>query len=328
MRAVFCRTYGGPEVVSVEDAPKPEAGPGQVLIRVMASTVSAADRRIRSLDVPTGFSLPVRLMFGWSRLKQPILGTDLAGVVEAVGPGVTRFSPGDAVIANVGAGCGCHAEYRVLPEKAAIVKKPESQAFDEAVALVFGGTTALFYLRDLLAIRPGEHVLVNGAGGAVGSAAVQIAKAMGATVTAAASSGKHNLLLSLGADHFIDRTREAVPGAVPRYDAILDCHGNLGHANSAPALTGNGRLGLVVAGLPQYLAMPFTNLTSGKKVRAGVVTEKAEDLQFLLKLVQNGQLKPVISAVFPLEQARAAHEAAEQPHKTGNIVLTMASAQR
>jgi NADPH:quinone reductase-like Zn-dependent oxidoreductase len=328
MRAVFCRSYGGPDVVSVEETAKPQAGPGQILIRIMASTVSAADRRIRSLNVPTGFNLPVRLIFGWSSLKKPILGTDLAGVVEAVGPGVTRFSPGDAVIANVGAGCGCHAEYRALPETAAIVKKPESLSFEEAVALVFGGTTALFYLRDLMAIRPGEHVLVNGAGGAVGSAAVQIAKAMGATVTAAASGGKHNLLLSLGADHVIDYAREAVPGSQARYDAILDCHGNLGHANSAPALTAKGRLGLVVAGLPQYLAMPFTNLVSPKKVRAGVVAEKSEDLLALVDLVEKGQLKPVIGAVFPLDQARAAHEAVEHPHKTGNIVLAMINPQR
>ncbi len=124
----------------------------------------------------------------------------------------------------------------------------------------------------------------------------------------------------------IDYAAEAVPGSHARYDAILDCHGNLGHANSAPALTAKGRLGLVVAGLPQYLAMPFTNLVSPKKVRAGVVAEKSEDLLALVDLVEKGQLKPVIGAVFPLDQARAAHEAAEHPHKTGNIVLLTASA--
>jgi NADPH:quinone reductase-like Zn-dependent oxidoreductase len=325
MRAVFCRSYGGPEVVSIEDAPKPEPGLGEILIRVMASTVSAADRRIRSRDVPTGFALPMRLVFGWSRPKKPILGTDLAGIVEAIGPGVTRFQPGEAVIANVGAALGCHAEYRVLPETAAIVRKPDSLSFEEAVALVFGGTTALFSLRDLLAIQPGEHVLVNGAGGAVGSAAVQIAKAMGATVTAVASGGKHNLLLSLGADAFIDHTREAVPGTTPRYDAILDCHGNLGASNSAAALTAKGRLGLVVAGLPQYLAMPFTNLVSAKKVRAGVVGEKAEDLLSLVELAEKGQFRPVIGAVFSLDQARLAHEAVENSHKTGNVVLRLSA---
>jgi NADPH:quinone reductase-like Zn-dependent oxidoreductase len=323
MLAVFCRTYGSPDVVTVEEAPKPAPKPGEVLIRIHAATVSAADRRIRSLDVPPGFSLPVRLVFGWSRPKKPILGTDLAGVVEQVGEGVTRFKVGDAIIANVGAALGCHAEYRTLPENAAMVAKPENLSFEEAASLVFGGTTALFYLRDLLRLQPGEHVLINGAGGAVGSAAIQIAKAMGATVTAVASGAKHNLALSLGAHHFVDYARDAVPGSVASYHAILDCFGNMTHAACRNALTGNGRLGLVVAGVPRYLAMPFTNLMSAKKVRAGVVGEKAEDLQELADLAVAGQLRPVIGASVAMAQAREAHRMLDEGHKTGSIVLRM-----
>lgn len=324
MKAVFCRTYGSPELVAVEETAKPEPKRGEVLVRIHAATVSAADRRIRSLDVPAGFSLPMRLVFGWSRPKRPVLGTDLAGVVERVGEGVTRFSVGDAIIANVGAALGCHAEYRVLPESAAIVRKLANLSFPEAVSLVFGGTTALFYLRDLLKLQPGEHVLINGAGGAVGSAAIQIAKAMGATVTAVASGAKHDLALSLGADHFVDYSRDAVPGAQPLYDAILDCFGNLTHTACRNALTGSGRLGLVVAGVPQYLSMPFINLVSGKKVRVGVVSEKIDDLQVLVDLAKDGLFRPVISAKFPLAEARAAHHAADDHHKTGSIVLQMA----
>lgn len=323
MLAVFCRAYGSPDVVTIEEAPKPQPGPGEVLIRVHAATVSAADRRIRSLDVPTGFGLPVRLVFGWSRLKKPVLGTDLAGVVEQVGAGVTRFKPGDAIIANVGAALGCHAEYRTLSESAAIVLKPGNLTFEEAASLVFGGTTALFFLRDLLKLQPGEHVLINGAGGAVGSAAIQIAKAMGLEVTAVASHAKHNLVLSLGADDALDYMRDAVPGSTARYDAILDCFGNLDHAGCRDALKDNGRLGLVVAGVPQYLLMPFTNLMSSKKVRAGVVGEKAEDLQELADLAAAGQLRPVIGASFPLAQARDAHRMLDEGHKTGSIVLRM-----
>lgn len=323
MQAVFARAYGSPDVVDVEEAPKPEPKAGEVLVRIHAATVSAADRRIRSLDVPTGFGLPVRLIFGWSHLKKPILGTDLAGVVEQVGEGVTRFKPGDAVIANIGAQLGCHAEYRVVPENAAMVPKPANLSFEAAAALVFGGTTALFFLRDLLKLRAGEHVLINGAGGAVGSAAIQIAKEMGAKVTAVASGAKHNLALSLGADHFIDYSREAVPGHEARYDAILDCFGNLTHAGCRDALTGNGRLGLVVAGVPQYLAMPFINLVNRKKMLAGVVSEKTEDLQYLADLAASGRFRPVIGASFPLSEAREAHRAVENPHKTGSIVLRM-----
>lgn len=321
MLAVFCRNYGSSDVVTVEEAPKPAPKPGELLIRIHATTVSAADRRIRSLDVPTGFSLPVRLVFGWSRPKKTVLGTDLAGVVEQVGEGVTRFKVGDAVIANLGAGLGCHAEYRTLPEKAAMVAKPEMLSFEQAAALVFGGTTALFFLRDLLKLRRGEHVLINGAGGAVGSAAIQIAKAMGLEVTAVASGAKHNLVLSLGADHALDYARDAVPGQSARYDAILDCFGNLDHAGCRDALKSGGRLGLVVAGVPQYLAMPFINLMSKKKVLAGVVGEKSEDLRFLADLAAAGQLRPVIDASFPLDQAREAHRLLDEGHKTGNILL-------
>lgn len=324
MKVVFCRTYGPPEVATVEETAKPEPKSGEVLVRIHATTVSAADRRIRSLDVPAGFCLPMRLVFGWSRPKKPVLGTDLSGVVEWVGEDVTRFKVGDAIIANVGAALGCHAEYRVLPENAAIVRKPENLSFQEAASLVFGGTTALFYLRDLLKLRPGEHVLINGAGGAVGSAAIQIAKAMGATVTAVASGTKRNLALSLGADHFVDYSREAVPGTRPLYDAILDCFGNMTHAACRDALRENGRLGLVVAGVPQYIAMPFINLVSGQKVRAGVVSEKTDDLQDLVDLAKDGLFRPVIGAEFPIADARAAHHAADDRHKTGSIVLRMA----
>lgn len=324
MQAVFCRVYGSPDAVTVEEAPKPQAGAGEMLVRIHASTVSAGDRRIRSLNVPTGFGLPVRLVFGWSRLKQPILGTDLAGVVEQVGPGITRFSVGDAVIANVGAKLGCHAEYRVLSENAAIVLKPAHLTFGEAASLVFGGTTALCFLRDQLKIRAGEHLLVNGAGGAVGSTAIQIAKVMGATVTAVASGAKEKLALSLGADHFLDYTRDTVPGTQPRYDAILDCFGNLKFTGCRDALRENGRLGLVVAGVPQYLAMPLTNFLYAKKVLAGVVSEKAEDLQYLADLAASGRFRPLVGTEFSIAEARAAHWAAENPHKTGNVVLTMA----
>jgi NADPH:quinone reductase-like Zn-dependent oxidoreductase len=323
MLAAFCRTYGSPDVVSVEETPKPEPKAGEVLIRIHAATVSAADRRIRALDAPTGFRMPTRLVFGWSRLKNPVLGTDLAGVVDAVGAGVTRLKPGDAVIANVGAKLGCHAEYRILPQSAAMVAKPANLSFEEAASLVFGGTTALFYLRDVLKLQRGEHVLINGAGGAVGSAAIQIAKAMGLEVTAVASEAKQNLVLSLGADHAFDYARDTVSGQIARYDAVLDCFGNLDHAGCRDALKSGGRLGLVVADVPQFLSMPFINLVSGKKVRAGVVGEKTQDLQHLADLAAAGQFRPVIGASFPLAQAREAHRMLDQGHKTGNIVLRM-----
>lgn len=182
MKAMTYRRYGGPDVVTLTEVPKPSPKPNEVLIRILATTVTTGDHRARSLDLPTGFRLIGRLVFGLTRPRQPILGTELAGIVESVGADVVNFNPGDEVIAFPGGAYGSHAEYRTMPETGTIAVKPANLSFEEAASLSFGSMTALPFLRDKARIKAGDSVLVVGASGAVGTAAVQIARHFGADV--------------------------------------------------------------------------------------------------------------------------------------------------
>ena len=180
MKAAVCKAYGGPDVVQLLDVPDPVAKPDEVLIRVVATTVSSADARVRGARFPSGFSLLARLFLGLTAPRNQILGTELSGVVEAVGANVTRYHPGDQVFAFSGAGMGCHAEFKAIPEDGVMALMPAGVTFEEAAAISFGATTALHFLRDVGKVQRGERVLINGASGAVGSAAVQLARHFGA----------------------------------------------------------------------------------------------------------------------------------------------------
>ena len=324
MRAALCHAYGGPETIVIGEVPKPHPNADEVLVRIHASTVSTGDRRVRSLDVPAGFGLIIRLVFGISKPRQPILGTDLAGVVEAVGAHVTRFSIGDAVVANVGPKMGCHAEYRCLNEKAAIVAKPEGLDFPDAVSLVFGATTAFQFLSRDAALRSGERLLVNGASGAIGSAAVQIGKALGAHVTAVCGPGKSAVVTSLGADSALDYTVVDPFAGQATYDVILDASGMLDYRRAKPAMADGGRLVLVAAGVPDMLKIPFASRSRRHKVIAGVAGESLADLQSVMDLAEAGHLRPVVSRRVVLVDIGAAHRAVDAGHKTGSVVVTMA----
>jgi NADPH:quinone reductase-like Zn-dependent oxidoreductase len=324
MKAAVYRRYGGPEVIGIAELPVPEPGAGEVLVRVVTTTVSTADWRLRSLDVPKGFGLPVRLMFGWNRPRKPVLGTELAGVVERTGPGVTRFRPGDAVVAHVGAALGCHAEYRVVKESAAMIGKPDALTWNEAGAMCFGGATALWFLRDRMKVRAGGRLLVIGASGAVGSAAVQIGRALGARVTGVASPGNHDLLRRIGADAAKDY-RHWSPGDDGRvFDAILETSGRVTVEAAARGLAAGGRLGLVVSDLPLMLRLPFLRLGQGRKAMAGTAPERREDLEALAKMAEQGQFRPVVGSVTPLDRIAEAHRITDSGHKTGSAVLRVA----
>ena len=204
MQAWISKNYGGPEVLTLEQRPVPLAGAGEVRIKIYSSTVSSADVRLRASTFPRGFALIGRLALGITRLRQPILGTDLAGTVDAIGKDVTAFKVGDAVIGFAGAGMRCHAQYRTMPvEKSALLSKPVDLSFDEAASLPFGATTALHFLRKAQ-LKAGESILVIGASGAVGSAFVQLARHMGAVVTGATSGRNAGSVQSLGAHNVID----------------------------------------------------------------------------------------------------------------------------
>jgi NADPH:quinone reductase-like Zn-dependent oxidoreductase len=322
MKAIVYERYGSPDVLQLREVAKPVPKDDEVLIRIHATTVTSADCRVRSLNVPVGFGLMSRLVFGVTKPRQPILGSELAGEVEAVGRDVGKFKVGDPVFAMGGMKMGCHAEYKCLPESGALAIMPANLTCEEAAALPFGGSTALDFLRRGK-LRKGERILINGASGAVGSAAVQLARHFGAEVTAVCSAANGDLVRSLGASHVIDYTKEDFTRNGERYDVIVDTVGTAPYSRSKASLKEDGRLLLVLAGMPDMLPIPWVAMTSSKKIIAGPATERAEDLRFLADLAQTGELKPVIDRRYPFEQMAEAHRYVDTGRKKGSVVITL-----
>jgi NADPH:quinone reductase-like Zn-dependent oxidoreductase len=327
MRAAVHRRFGGPDVVRVEQVPRPQVGASEILIRVHASTVSAADRRARSKDVPRGLALPTALALGVTRPRRRVLGMDVAGTVAAVGADVTRFAPGDDVIAMLGARFGGHAEYAVVAHDGPVAAKPAALDFEDAVTLVFGGITARGYLNQA-DIRPGSRVLVNGASGAVGTAAVQLAKHAGAHVTAVCSGRNAALVTSLGADRVIDYTTADVTTEDAHYDVIIDCVGNAPFRAVRHLLAPGGALLLVVADLRGVVSAGWYTRRTGHRVIATPGPYRAEDLAHLVRLADQGHLRPVRDATFDLSDVAEAHRFVDAGHKRGNVVVRIARAPR
>lgn len=313
MKAAVNQQYGGPEVVRIAEVAQPVPGANEVLIRVRAAAVTSADARIRAARFPRGFRVPARLMFGIRRPRKHILGSSFSGVIEAVGPKVTGFEPGDEVCAMTGIKFGAHADYVALPAKK-VARKPASVTHEDAAGVLFGGTTALFFLRDKAQVGPGQSVLINGASGAVGTNAIQLAKQFGAIVTAVTSGANRELVTQLGADNVIDYTKVDLLSIAERFDVVLDTVGNLGIKTSRPLLTAEGVALLAVADLG-------TILTARGNVITGTAPERVEDAQLLLKLIEEGTLTVVYDGVFDLDDIVEAHRRVDSGHKRGNIIV-------
>lgn len=323
MKAIVYERYGEPSVLQRVELPLPEPKEDEVRIAVHATTVTAADWRARSLQMPRGFGMMGRLIFGLSRPRQPVLGSELAGRVDAVGAKVTRFKVGDDVFAFAGIHMGCYAEYRCLKEQAAIVKMPPGLGYEQAAALSFGGTTALHYLRKA-GVRQGETMLVNGASGAVGTAFVQIAKHLGVKVTAVCSGANAALVSSLGAERVIDYGAADFAAEAVRYDVIVDTVGNAPYARVKPVLAPNGRVLAVAAPLAEMLRAPLVGLFSGHRVIVGPASERREDLEELAQLAAAGAYRPVVDRTYPLDDIVAAHTHVDTGRKRGNLVIKVA----
>jgi NADPH:quinone reductase-like Zn-dependent oxidoreductase len=318
VKAATCDRYGPPEVVRIRDLPKPVPAEGEVLIRAAAATVNSGDVRVRALRVPRGMGVAVRLRFGLTRPRQPVLGFDVAGRVEAVGAGVRRFQPGDRVVASRDLDLGCHAEFVTVAEQGAIVPIPAILSDEDAVALCFGGSTALhFYERAKLAA--GEKVLINGGSGAVGAMALQLAKHRGAEVTAVCSAANAALVRSLGADHVVDYAAQDFTRLGTRYDVIMDNHGNASYARVKDVLQPRGRVLMVYGELWPMIAASWQ-----KAVISGTARVSADDLQTLVTLAERGALRSVIDSVLPFDQIVEAHRRVDSGHKVGSLVLTFA----
>lgn len=324
MKAAVVTRYGPPEVVELRDLPDPRPRPGEIMIRVHASTVTAADWRMRSGTVPRGFGLLIRLALGWRGPRQAVLGVEMAGEVLALGESVTRFALGDRVFAMTGVRMGGHAERAVLKESGAVALIAPGISFETAAALPFGGTTAFHFLKDKGGVKPGDRVLINGASGGVGTAAIQLARHFGAEVTAVTSAANAQLATRLGASRVIDY--QAVDFAAEGfcYDLILDTVGNCPYARARPALADGGRLLLVATDLMGTLgAVIRSRRQAGHRIIAGVAAERREVLELLMELAARGILTPPIDRRYRLDEIRAAHAYVETRRKRGSVIVSI-----
>lgn len=322
MKAAICERYGPPDVVRIVDLPPPTPRAHELLVRVHATTVSSGDWRVRSLDLPPGFGPLARLALGLRGPRQPILGTELSGVVAAVGRDVAGFAVGDDVIAFTGGKMGCHAEMVCVAANGAVLRKPARLSHAQAATLGFGGTTAVDYLRRAQ-IQPGEQVLVNGASGTVGTALIQVAANLGAIVTAVCSTRNMSLMHYLGAHYVVDYTSTDFATTGIKYDVIADTAGTAPYARSRNALTPTGRLLLINAGLGQLLSAPWISRRTGHRVIGGPAAERAEDLGIVGDLASAGLFTTVIDRYYPLEEIVAAHRHVDTGHKRGSVVVMM-----
>ena len=322
MKAFVYENFGPPAALQLKDVAQPVPKRNEVLIKILATTVTSADCRLRSRNFPRGFGFVSRLVFGIRKPRRKVLGMELSGVVVAVGSHVTKFKVGDEVFAMSGISMGCYAQYKCMPETGCIALKPASLSFTNAAALAFGGTTALDFIRRAKLLS-GERVLVNGASGCVGSAIVQLARYAGAEVTGVCSSRNVALVQALGASHVMDYEKEDFTENGPVYDVIVDTVGTLSPARSSLALKPGGRLLLVAAGLPELLQALWLSMRHNFQLIAGPATERQEDLRTLAELAAVGQFKPVIDRTYPFSDMKEAHHYVDLGHKKGNVVMVL-----
>jgi NADPH:quinone reductase-like Zn-dependent oxidoreductase len=321
MIAVTRRRYGPPDVLAIEDVERPSPKDNEVLVRVYATSVTSGDVRIRGFRGAGVFWLPLRLMTGILRPRDPIPGMEFAGEIAAVGAAVTSFRVGEPVFGMTRS--GANAEYLTVPENGTIAAKPAHLSYQDAVAIPFGALSALTFLRDIACLRPGERILVHGASGSVGVAAVQLAKHFGAEVTGVCSTSNLGLVRSLGADHVVDYTATDFTEGASVYDIILDTVGGTSCSRSAGVLTQKGRHVFVTFQLPQLLQMLWTLLRRGRRVICGFSSGRKDDFEFIKWLVDARVLKPVIDRTYGLENIVEAHRYVESGHKRGSVVIAV-----
>ena len=322
----MCTDYGPPDVLQLRDLPKPVPKDGEVRIRIRATTASTADCELRRFDFAPWIWLPMRLGFGIRRPRRPVLGQELAGDVESVGKDVRSFAKGDKVFATTGIGLGAYAEYVCLrehPQTGAIATMPANLSYEEAATVPYGGGEALKFLRKGN-VRSGQRVLVNGAGGSFGTFAVQLAKVLGAHVSAVDSAPKLEMLRAIGADRVIDYSQEDFTAGSETYDVIFDVVRGTPSGRMVRSLSENGCLLMANPGFLQFVRARWAARGSKKRVSFAGSSGTGEDLAYLRGLIEEGKLCPVTDRRFPLEQMAEAHRYAETGQKLGNIVVSVA----
>jgi NADPH:quinone reductase-like Zn-dependent oxidoreductase len=324
MLAAMCRQYGAPEILKVEETARPTLNDDEILVRVHASSVTSGDVRMRAFSGAGIFWLPMRLLFGVLRPRNPVTGMEFAGIVVAIGEKTNGFRVGDAVFGmKLG---GANAEFVPVREVGAVVAKPNGLSFEEAAVVPFGALSALAFLRDFVRIKPGQRILIHGASGAVGMFAVQLAKHFGAHVTGVCSTANAELVTSLGADRVIDYSKEDFTEGAHVYDAILDTVGGTSFSRSKRALAPYGRHVFVVQTLTQLLQSLWTWVRPGKRVIVGFSRgDSKDDLLLIRRLIEAGRIRPVIDRTYPLQNIVDAHRYVDTGRKRGGVVVSVSA---
>ena len=321
MKAIIYKKYGPPSVLKLDDVEKPTLNDDEVRIRIRATEATKADCEMRSFKFSVKwFWLPLRIVSGIMTPKRQILGSYFSGEIESIGKNVLNFCIGDKVIGTAGLKMGAYGEYVTIPAGNAIVDKPSNMDFSEAAAVPLGGLNALHFMR-LAEIQAGEKVLINGAGGSIGVHAVQIAKTMSAEVTAVDSEIKESMLRSHGADYFHDYRKQNFTDNDEMYDVIFDMVPNSSYSACIKALNPNGRY---LSGNPRLSVMLRSLLTTrlgNKTAGFAFAKESREELLVLTKMIENGDIRPIVDKVFQMDEAAAAHRLVETEQRLGAVVI-------
>lgn len=320
MKAVICTQYGPPEVLQLKHVEKPVPGDNDVLVKIHAATVTMGDCELRSLTIPLWTRIPMRLYMGYRKPRKFIPGMELSGVIESVGKNVVSFKQGDPVFGSCGMGMGGNAEYISLPRTAALAIKPANVSFEEVAPVAVGGLNALHFLRKAN-IQPGQKILVNGAGGSIGTFGVQLAKLYGAEVTAVDSGEKSDTLRTLGADHVIDYTKADFSRNGEKYHVIFDTVYKSSFSRCINSLTEDGYYLMANPGPRRMIKALWVSWTSKRKVIFAFAAEKVEDLNHIAQLIASGKLRTVIDRRYSLDQIQEAHDYVGKGLKKGNVIV-------
>ncbi len=323
MKAIVYRKYGPPEVLQFEEIEKPVPGDDEVLIKIHAAEATKADCELRSFNFAVNwFRIPLRVAMGITKPKKQVLGGYFAGVVESLGKDVSKFSQGDEVFGSTGFSFGAYGEYASLPARSTIVPKPNNMSFVEAAAVPLGGLNALHFLRKAN-ILDGEKILINGAGGSIGTFGVQIAKSMGAEVTAVDSGIKEEMLRRIGVDHFFDYIREDFTQSGQTFDVIFDMVAGNSYSACVNSLKSGGRYLMGNPRISDMLRSVLTSRITDKTVSFAFAGETEEELLALKDMIEAGKIKSVIDRVYSPEQAAEAHHRVETEQRLGAVVINM-----
>lgn len=323
MRAIVYKEYGGPDVLHMEDIEKPKPAKNEVLISVRAVEATKSDCEMRSFKFAVSwFWLPLRIALGIRKPRNPILGNYFAGVIEATGDDVSKFQKGQNVFGGAGLRMGAYAEYFCVSDSCTMVTMPSNLSFAEAASVPLGGLNALHYMRKA-EIRPGDKVLVDGAGASIGTFAVQIAKAMGAEVTAVDSGIKEAMLRDIGADHFVDYAKEDFTKSGDTYDVIFSMVAQTSYSSCIRALKPNGRYVMANPKLSDMLRSPLTSRFSDRKVMFAFAGEKEEELLELKRMIEADEIAATVDKIYSMEEVAEAHRRVETEQRLGTVVVSM-----